>query len=729
LHSVTHFGNVVAVADFVQFGAMFVAPAHRRDHRRGAIMAGVQLSCPHCAARLSFGQNIPAGTSVSCLVCNRAFAAPGGVAVPVAAHAAAASKVQRSQTAAVTPGNSAARARSAPRASPAEAPVKAPPPRSAARHGGNGGRIIGGAALVGVAVLLLAGLGYFFWKNALQPHIDEGQPTVPAVAQLPVKPEDKNSIPPAPISEKNKDDAGKKKDDADAAKKKDDAGKKKEGAGPAGADDDDVANQKKLDKPAPPAVPITEVKPPPETTPPLPPPPTVEVVTKGSNPVPGVTQDKVDAAIAKGVRYLKDKQLPDGSWGGNHVVGYASLAGLTLLECKVPANDPAVQRAHQYVLANIATLSTTYEISAAIMFLDRLGDSKNRVLIQGLGVRLLAGQNDSGAWNYNCPLQNMADMRQLHIFLRSHSPVAAVMPAAPAGDLADNQLPAAAGFLNSPATQFAPPLIAMADGSAVPLPGGEKPVLTSPYRPDGGAWPPHPKGKGTQPIPLNQMPAHLQSLPVVQLAVNKGWLTAQRGGGDHSNTQFALLALWAARRHGTPSEYALLLSYQRFKRVQGPNGSWGYTLNEHGSSTMTCAGLLAVAVGLGVVPNTADKEKLDSIETQRGLDALGAAVGVPLKDENQRPPMQNLYLLWSIERVAMLHDLKTIGGKDWYGWGAQILLANQQSDGSWSGGQYLGSSPTIDTCFALLFLKRANLVGDLTESLRLRMIIRDPAAK
>jgi hypothetical protein len=77
----------------------------------------------------------------------------------------------------------------------------------------------------------------------------------------------------------------------------------------------------------------------------------------------------------------------------------------------------------------------------------------------------------------------------------------------------------------------------------------------------------------------------------------------------------------------------------------------------------------------------------------------------------------------------MLYDLKTIGGKDWYGWGAQALLVNQRFDGSWANGRYPGANDHCDTCFALLFLKRSNLVPDLTENLRLHMAIRDPEAR
>jgi hypothetical protein len=147
---------------------------------------------------------------------------------------------------------------------------------------------------------------------------------------------------------------------------------------------------------------------------------------------------------------------------------------------------------------------------------------------------------------------------------------------------------------------------------------------------------------------------------------------------------------------------------------------------------MTCVGLLGLAMGHGALPERAKgnaKDKLENPAIQKGLDALAHFVGNPSADANARPAMQNLYLLWSIERVAMLYDLKTIGGKDWYGWGAQILLANQQANGGWGNGGYTGASDVSDTSFALLFLKRANLMSDLTENLRLQKVIRDPGSK
>jgi hypothetical protein len=60
--------------------------------------------------------------------------------------------------------------------------------------------------------------------------------------------------------------------------------------------------------------------------------------------------------------------------------------------------------------------------------------------------------------------------------------------------------------------------------------------------------------------------------------------------------------------------------------------------------------------------------------------------------------------------VATLYDLHTIGGQEWYPLFARALLSAQQEDGSWR-----TSHPgPIDTCFALLILRRSNLVPDLT---------------
>src|SRR5262249_37189317 len=80
----------------------------------------------------------------------------------------------------------------------------------------------------------------------------------------------------------------------------------------------------------------------------------------------------------------------------------------------------------------------------------------------------------------------------------------------------------------------------------------------------------------------------------------EGW----RRPGDNSNTQFAGLGLWVARRHGVPVENALARVETRFRKTQRVNGGWGYVPGMEATSTMTCAGLLGLAFSQGLKNET-----------------------------------------------------------------------------------------------------------------------------
>src|SRR5262249_26126661 len=94
-------------------------------------------------------------------------------------------------------------------------------------------------------------------------------------------------------------------------------------------------------------------------------------------------------------------------------VGATALAGLTLLECDVPANDPAVQRAAQVVREASISQVQTYSLSLSIMFLDRLGEEADVPFIQSMTVRLMRGQKAAGGWSYVCPSISAEEVRRL----------------------------------------------------------------------------------------------------------------------------------------------------------------------------------------------------------------------------------------------------------------------------------------------------------------------------
>jgi hypothetical protein len=377
--------------------------------------------------------------------------------------------------------------------------------------------------------------------------------------------------------------------------------------------------------------------------------------------LPAEEQIKVDLAIVRGVRYLKTTQHASGTWDDNHAIGCAALPALVLLECGVPATDPTVRKAAEYVRAHCPLLTATYELALAVLFFDLLADSQDRHWIQTLAVRLVAGQNTSGGWTYDCPVLNLEEEKQLMTTLQDIGTQSFV-------EWKKLNPGAAAGLL------------------------------------------PNVKHRA---VFLD--PDHLHN----EFA---NW------AGDNSNSQFAILALWAARRYDIRLERTVALLVKRYRTTQNQDGGWNYDRPREYSHppwpTMTCAGLLGLAVGHGLVKEGQTAEAgLDADPAiAKGFLRASLMIGEPRRGGADRAKvlLGDLYFLWSVERVAVIYNRKTIADKDWYGWGEEMLLDNQDpTKGHWQNGGYYGNTPVLDTCFALLFLKQANLAKDLTTKLQL----------
>jgi hypothetical protein len=388
-------------------------------------------------------------------------------------------------------------------------------------------------------------------------------------------------------------------------------------------------------------------------------------------------QAKVDQAIDKAIAFLKRTQRKQGAWDPSgmaqgHLSGATALPALALLEAGVPADDPVVQKAAESLRPHLAKLSKTYELSLALLFLDRLGDPQDKAAIRSLALRLIAGQCRSGGWDYRCPTLSAGNEEALPELLRQWEEASAGNKARPA-------IPKALKVL----TVFQDPR-QLADWEDPPFPPGSN--------------------------------AH-------------EWLFT--GHTDNSNTQFAILALWVARRHGLPLGPTLRLAARRFEVSQNPDGTWFYQyLREHGGPphqrtvrSMTTVGLLGLALREGVRPDKEAPAGAQDLQVLRGFAAVSRFVGEPTGQMRGPLPMTDLYYLWSLERLAMLYDLPTIAGKDWYRWGAEILVANQARSGEWErweSGPFdfrATYGPTPNTSFALLFLKRSHLIRDLTAKL------------
>lgn len=68
---------------------------------------------------------------------------------------------------------------------------------------------------------------------------------------------------------------------------------------------------------------------------------------------------------------------------------------------------------------------------------------------------------------------------------------------------------------------------------------------------------------------------------------------------------------------------------------------------------------------------------------------------------------KNYYYLYGLERTGILFGTDRFGDHFWYAEGAKFLLKDQGEDGSWGPKGKAEGKTTQDTCFAILFLRRA----------------------
>lgn len=186
--------------------------------------------------------------------------------------------------------------------------------------------------------------------------------------------------------------------------------------------------------------------------------------------------------------------------------------------------------------------------------------------------------------------------------------------------------------------------------------------------------------------------------------------------GDNSNTQFALLGIWAAGRHGFDANGALEAIDAHFRGSTVQDGRWGYQRGGPGTNSMTCAGLMGLAIS-AARPKLAERQTARARGAALAADPLFASALKAVSADGRRiGSATDIYYLWSLERVCVALGLRDLDGFDWYAAGAGMLLRQQLEDGSWPDLTW-GKLP--NTCLALLFLRKANLAFELDRVLKL----------
>ncbi len=238
------------------------------------------------------------------------------------------------------------------------------------------------------------------------------------------------------------------------------------------------------------------------------------------------------------------------------------------------------------------------------------------------------------------------------------------------------------------------------------------------------------------------------------------------GDEDLSNTQYVLLAIWAGTRCGYEIKAEQLarmaerlLRYQErlgvgVTRVEDPEptaskprrdgtryakptkgGDRGerpkdrargfpYTPGGPTTGSMTTAGLSSLAIIKAMLLEKGAVPKALRTKLDRGLwDAIAWLQHNYAIDRNPgRGLTWHYYYLYGLERACVIVGKRFLGAHDWYREGAELLLDSQEDGGRWEPEGQLGGfgggpgggtryrTALLDSCFALLFLKRATLV-------------------
>jgi hypothetical protein len=136
----------------------------------------------------------------------------------------------------------------------------------------------------------------------------------------------------------------------------------------------------------------------------------------------------------------------------------------------------------------------------------------------------------------------------------------------------------------------------------------------------------------------------------------------------------------------------------------GHDTGWGYSPNggaggkPYGSMTVGAVGGLCIY------------DYILGIKWKSDPDVLGGVNWIAnhftVTENADAGNKHHLYYLYGLERAGILFGTEFFGRKEWYPEGANTLLDAQGQDGSWAATPG-GESATVNTCFAILFLRRA----------------------
>jgi hypothetical protein len=386
-----------------------------------------------------------------------------------------------------------------------------------------------------------------------------------------------------------------------------------------------------------------------------------------------VDQVKVDKAIEQGIAYLKKGNAAHMATfaHANSTMSHTELVLFTYVHADVPEADPAFKELFDHMLKQ--KLEATYCVSLQAMILEEVQRVKYQSRVAMCAQFLVDNQSAQGYWGYGAP----------SIFVED------VPTSAPSKDVAS-----AGGTIRKFDT--------------LPPPGVKvKPPVKNKMKIDKKRDGVPNDNSNSQYAALGMRACHDAGIIFQPAVIDKAiewWRTTQK---TEKLPEEALIEGGIAGPDKPKGGATVASSVAQNKAA--PNG-WCYGSHDHKSyGSMTAGATGSLCIYLYIKDNDEGKKrtwKRDK-DVHEGMQWLAKNFSVtynpgPYEHGNfeENSQHQYYYFLYGLERAGMLYGSEMMGAKKWYPEGAKVLIGNQKADGSWGAG-------AVDTCFAILFLKRA----------------------
>jgi hypothetical protein len=359
-----------------------------------------------------------------------------------------------------------------------------------------------------------------------------------------------------------------------------------------------------------------------------------------------IPEADIDRAIEKGIAWLKEHKNDDPT--GNHGATTEELVFYTLLHGGVPRNDPDFQEFLKRIVDKDP--SKTYSAALAAMGLCQLDKAGYQWKLEHLAQFFMDNQCENGQWSYGEPIP---------LEKKTFTPAATAPAAVASGP---------GGQMIKPAADAAPLYGAQVKADA----------------PKAG------KSGNTTTLPRVKVRQRRKGPP----------------DGDNSNSMYAALGLRACAEGGIePDPRCIEDAWKWWKGAQHGDGGWGYKGKDSGGTWggMTVGGIGSLSIYSWMMRKPWQNDG-DIAKGFKWLDEHWAVDKNPNGTENDKAHW-HYYYLYGLERAGMIYGTDFVVSHIWYDEGAKFLLSKQEGDGSWRGDG--GKSRVWDTCFAILFLRRA----------------------